>query len=313
MAESPNAKRTSVAVWKPSELTADLQAKIPAIDEVLPECVRGEGARLVKRAFLTITQGTQRDMMAKCTMSSIVYGVLQAAEIGLPIDGKLAYLVPYWNKHKGVFEAQCQPSYLGLTLVAKRSGQILDLFPAMVHANDIFEHYRSGHKCHLEHSWNVTDDRGEPVAAYCVVELPGSDRWTYEIMTIDEINAIRERSKAKDSGPWVTDYEQMCLKTVCKRASKRYCTDPGFVMATQVDDEEYIVDDVVKPERQKRATKSAAGERFITSDEEVEEAVEKGFNDDPQAELDAALEKEAKVQAEKHQGTLLDKNDNVPF
>jgi hypothetical protein len=40
-------------------------------------------------------------------------------------------------------------------------------------------------------------------------------------MSIDEVDAIRMRSKASSSGPWVTDYEEMAKKTVMRRLLKR--------------------------------------------------------------------------------------------
>jgi recombinational DNA repair protein RecT len=40
-------------------------------------------------------------------------------------------------------------------------------------------------------------------------------------MTIDEVDAIRQRSKAASAGPWVTDFEEMAKKTVMRRLLKR--------------------------------------------------------------------------------------------
>ena len=41
-----------------------------------------------------------------------------------------------------------------------------------------------------------------------------------EVMSYDEIEAVRSRSKAAKSGPWVTDWEEMARKTVVRRGSK---------------------------------------------------------------------------------------------
>jgi recombination protein RecT len=40
-------------------------------------------------------------------------------------------------------------------------------------------------------------------------------------MGLDEINAIRKRSRSGNSGPWVTDFAEMSKKTVVRRHSKR--------------------------------------------------------------------------------------------
>jgi recombination protein RecT len=49
-----------------------------------------------------------------------------------------------------------------------------------------------------------------------------------EVMTLAEVEAIRKRSKASGSGPWVTDFEEMAKKTVIRRHSKRLTLSPEF-------------------------------------------------------------------------------------
>ena len=39
-------------------------------------------------------------------------------------------------------------------------------------------------------------------------------------MTKADIDKIRFRSKSKDKGPWITDYAEMCKKTVIRRHAK---------------------------------------------------------------------------------------------
>jgi recombination protein RecT len=41
-------------------------------------------------------------------------------------------------------------------------------------------------------------------------------------MTRDELDAVKNRSRASSSGPWQTDFDQMCRKTVIRRNLK-YC------------------------------------------------------------------------------------------
>ncbi len=42
----------------------------------------------------------------------------------------------------------------------------------------------------------------------------------FEVMSRAEVDAIRARSKAGRSGPWVTDYQAMAQKTVIRRLFK---------------------------------------------------------------------------------------------
>ena len=46
-------------------------------------------------------------------------------------------------------------------------------------------------------------DRGQIIAAYSIATFRTGEK-SREVMWIDEILAIREGSRAKDSGPWVT-------------------------------------------------------------------------------------------------------------
>jgi recombinational DNA repair protein RecT len=39
-------------------------------------------------------------------------------------------------------------------------------------------------------------------------------------MTKDEVDSIKQRSRAGSSGPWVTDYNEMGKKTVFRRLTK---------------------------------------------------------------------------------------------
>jgi hypothetical protein len=76
------------------------------------------------------------------------------------------------------------------------------------------------------------------VGAWAIVTLPDGT-WRYEIMDYAEIEGIRGRSKSKDSGPWVTDADQMRIKTVIRRILKLYCDDPAINRAMELDEDDY--------------------------------------------------------------------------
>jgi recombinational DNA repair protein RecT len=81
-------------------------------------------------------------------------------------------------------------------------------------------------------------------------------------MDILELNRIRQKSKAKDSGPWVTDTNEMRKKTVLKRALKLYCDDPGLTRALEFDDVEYETDGQ-QPQKGQKASRSPLNDRLI--------------------------------------------------
>lgn len=242
----PSALLDQILEQQPSQryrvVDAALSKRIDRLEELLPDSMKGQAARLVKRAMLTFSRN---ESLQECTPESFIRCVLQAAECGLAIDGKLAHAVPYNNKVKingreeWRKEAQYQPDYKGLVAVAKRSGQIVDCYGDVVCERDQFAHGRSGPQSRLEHSYDHTaQDRGEVVAAYCIIMLPGG-HWRYELMNVAELNKIQSRSKAGNKGPWQTDRDQMRIKTVIKRGLKLYCDDPGLIRAIELDDREF--------------------------------------------------------------------------
>ena len=62
-------------------------------------------------------------------------------------------------------------------------------------------------------------------------------------MTVEDVNKIKTRSKAGNSGPWVTDYDEMAKKTVFKRLSKWLPLSPEEAQVIQkIDDQEFNFD-----------------------------------------------------------------------
>jgi phage RecT family recombinase len=197
-----------------------LEARTDIIEELLPGHMKGQGRRLAKRALMTLSRNAQ---LAQCPAPDFVRLVLEAAEIGLAIDGKLGYVV----KYKGAYEFQAD--YKGLIAVARRSGLILDAYGDVVCRGDVFEASRNGPDASLRHSYDLNTERGECIGAYAVVTLPNG-RWRYEVMTRKELDGIQNRAPAKN-GPWRTDTDQMRIKTVLRRLLKLYIDDPGFMRA----------------------------------------------------------------------------------
>ena len=61
----------------------------------------------------------------------------------------------------------------------------------------------------------------------------------FEVMSIKEINAIRARSKSKTSGPWFTDFAEMCRKTVVRRGTKYLPKSIEMRQAMELEDTAY--------------------------------------------------------------------------
>lgn len=218
---------------------------IDRIRDLLPESLKADAERFVKRGLLYFSR---KPDLEECTVASKIKCILDAAELGLALDGRLCHAVSYNCKYKDSRgaerwrkEVQCQPDYKGLVVVAKRCGQIVDCYGDVICQNDHFKHGRKDATHFLEHTYPI-GERGEVVGAYAIVKLPGGD-WRYELMSLSDLNKIQARSKAQNSGPWKTDPDQMRIKTVMRRILKMYSDDPGVAKAIELDEREYGTDD----------------------------------------------------------------------
>lgn len=164
------------------------------------------------------------DYLVKIAMSnrqSLVNAVTNVAALGVSLNPakKQAYLVPRDKK------VCLDVSYMGLIDLAVQCGSILWAQAQVVYDTESLQIV--GFDKPPVHTRNpFAKNRGEIVGAYCVAKLSSGDYLT-EAMSVDELNAIRDRSSAwkawlsdKKKCPWVTDPGEMYRKTVVKRAAK---------------------------------------------------------------------------------------------
>lgn len=165
--------------------------------------------------------------LAECTPASIFLSCVKAFSMGLEPNGPFGhgYLIPFNSKitvngkKTWVKECQFMPGYRGLIDCARRSGEIALVKASVVHENDTVN--VNAATAQELHSYNpFAEDRGK-VLGYLAIFVLKDGTFDFEAMRISEINDIRERSKSKDFGPWVTDYNEMAKKTVLKRLLKR--------------------------------------------------------------------------------------------
>lgn len=182
---------------------------INALKEVLPKHLTPE--RVVRLAQLA----TQKNRaLLNCTPESFATCVVVASQLGLEVNGPLgeAYLIPFGK------ECTLIIGYRGLIGLMHRSGAVRAISAYCVYANDKFD-IEYGSSPYVSHSPCLTGEPGDMTGAYAIVTL--SDGTTqFDYMRIDEIMAIKKRSRSGNSGPWVTDFAEMAKKTVVKRLSK---------------------------------------------------------------------------------------------
>lgn len=200
------------------------------IERMKPEIARALPKHLNpdRMARIATTVLKQTPALARCTPESFLGALMTASQLGLE-PGPLgeAYLVPYGNT------ATFIPGYRGLVKLAWQSDQLADIWAEIVHENDEFS-YDLGLKRDLTHR-PAKGERGKPTHVYAAARLK-SGGTPFVVMAVDEVEAIRSRSKAKNNGPWVTDWPAMARKTAVKQLSKWLPMSTEFQLAAQYDE-----------------------------------------------------------------------------
>ena len=189
------------------------------MSQVIPKHLTPE--RLIQIASTVLTRNPD---LYKCDPASVVGAVMESSILGLdptPEFG-LCYFVPYNNKKTNRLEAQFQLGYRGMITLARRTGQISNIFAYVIHENDQWEIALGLHP-EIKHvpSW---DNPGKKVLVYAVVVFKdGSSQ--FEVMTRKQVMGIKERSPGASSAysPWninADSEEQMWRKSALKRLLK---------------------------------------------------------------------------------------------
>lgn len=207
---------STVIAEQPKKLTIreqlQSQAVIDQISKALPSHMSAE-----RMARIATTALTRTPKLADCTQASFFKCLLDLSSWGLEPDGRRAHLIPYGTECTLVLD------YKGIVELAYRSGWVRKIHCDVVREGDVFRYSLGSVTEHIPFDYRFDIDKpalaGEIIAAYCMIELK-DEATKHEVMTRSEINAIRDRSRAGKSGPWVTDFSEMAKKTVFRRASK---------------------------------------------------------------------------------------------
>jgi len=175
------------------------------IEKALPSICTPE--RFLRVAMTTITKN---EKLMQCDRNSFMSALIDCAQLGIEPDGRRAHLIPYGKTCQLIID------YKGLVDLIMRTGKVSLIHADKVCENDEFE-YNAGKI--IAHKIDFKKERGKAYIYYAYAEMKDGSTKS-EIMTLDDIRAIQKRSKSGNSGPWVTDFEEMAKKTVFRRLSK---------------------------------------------------------------------------------------------
>jgi len=207
------AKISNAVAQRQNTLATLIERQKPEIARALPRHMDPD--RLARIATTVMRQTPQ---LGQADPASFLGALMTCAQLGLE-PGPLghAYLVPFKNNKTGTLEVTFIPGYRGLLELARRSGHVKSISAHVVKDGDEF-HYQLGLEPKLEH--RPGEKRGDTRYVYAVVHYKDGG-YDMEVMSRDEVEQIRKRSRAANNGPWVTDWDEMARKTVLRRLAKR--------------------------------------------------------------------------------------------
>lgn len=218
-----------------------LELKRDAISAVCSREMRPD--KLIKMAAVALSRVKG---LLDCTPLSFCTCVMQCAELGLT-PGVLgeAYLIPFRNNQNGTTECTLIVGYRGLLTLARRSGTMVSVAAEVVRKQDRFT-YRLGFEPDIEHTPSDDfDEKSNPIThVWAAATLKGGGRQLV-VMRKSEVDAIRAKSRGKNSDAWQSFYPEMAKKTALRRLCKLLPLSPEMAQRIEkVDEAEFDFDDV---------------------------------------------------------------------
>lgn len=229
--ENPNATFRSQFERMTSEIGAALPPHIPV--------------ERFMRVVLTAVNGNPD--LIDADRRSLFEASMKAAQDGLLPDGRDGALVVYNTKIKvseggrevdrWIKKVQWMPMISGILKKVRNSGDLLSIAAHVAFENDEFT-YSLGDEEKIEHRPAIGKDRGKPLLVYAVAKTKDGGIYR-DVMTVEDVEKVRNVSRAKDSGPWKSWWDEMAKKTVLRRLSKRLPMSSDLDDLIRRDDELY--------------------------------------------------------------------------
>ena len=139
--------------------------------------------------------------------------LLQCARLGLaPGAQRHVYLIP----QRGTIDVV--PSYKGLIVQLKRSGEVVSVEARCVYACDHFE-VQAGTERKIDHRPDLKTQSPETMIAVYAIAMFKDGSHQFEYLRRSDVEEVRRSSRgaSSPSSPWVKWFSQMAKKTAIKR------------------------------------------------------------------------------------------------
>jgi recombination protein RecT len=207
------------------------------IAKALPKSITPE--RVARIALTTLRKNPG---LLECDPNSFLGAVMQASQLGFELDDNLglAYLVPFYNKKRGIKEAQLVIGYRGLIELARRSGKLKNINARVVYENEPFT-IEYGLMENLKHIPLPPTKRGNSIKGVYAVATMNDNSTVFDFLWAEELEEIKKAAIAKSekfsfSSPWTTHTEEMMKKTTIRKLMKYLSLSPEIVKATVIDE-----------------------------------------------------------------------------
>ncbi len=235
-AKTTSEKIEQAAVAKRAPTLADMiEKQKEQIGRALPKHVDSD--RFVRIALSQVKN--PRSGLQSCDPMSVIVGLMDAAQLGLEVDGVQgqAYLVP--RRVGGKQVATFQIGWQGYKDLAFRAAGIT-VAADTVREGDHFRFSR-GTEMVVEHVPDIDSDDSPIRAFYAVAEFPDG-RKPFEVKSMRWMEEFRDRFAASkhERSPWVQHFEAMAHKTMIRRLLKTLPLSAEIRQAVAADERPYV-------------------------------------------------------------------------
>lgn len=196
---------------------APWQQAIASAETKFSEIARAQGNLVIyqKEAMFALQALERSEPLRNCAPASVRNSIINVASVGLSLNPTTQYAALVPRKSVACLDIM----YRGMVKLATDSGSVRWVKAVLVHANDEFEYCGVDQRPHHKlDPFATVAARGEIVGGYTIAKLSQGDV-LIDTMSHEDFTRVRACSKAKDS-PWVEWFDEMCKKTLIKRASK---------------------------------------------------------------------------------------------
>jgi recombination protein RecT len=162
--------------------------------------------------------------------TSLLAACMKAAQDGLLLDGREAALVAFGNA------VQYMPMIGGILKKIRNSKELESIMSEVVCDRDEFDRWIDEDGEHFKHRPAYGEDRGPSRLVYAFARTKDGGKYL-EVMDHAAVERVRAVSRAKDSGPWVSWWDEMARKTVTRRLAKRLPMSTDVAELFERDDE----------------------------------------------------------------------------